>query len=291
MPGGYVKSLYREVRIDSWADLTRYFRALRGSWIFRGQREATWDISSTIERLGHDFGRLLLIELGMRKLFARKVHLYAGAEAACDSFLGLLALMQHHGVPTRLLDWTTSPYVAAFFALEDAQTSGGERAVWAVDHSWLNEQSRRLICKKFELADHQLPEHSDFSPDHILRPYVFDVDQPLAVSLTPTRVNIRLSVQQGVFLCPGDLSRSFMENLAALGEEDLPARLIKIIIPDRLRVEGLYELNVMNIGPESLFPGLDGFARDLRLRCSLVGGDFVSEETRQLRRELGIKDT
>ena len=54
------------------------------------------------------------------RIFRRKAHNYLDDPRALDDDLRCLALMQHHGAPTRLLDFTKSPYVAAFFALESA---------------------------------------------------------------------------------------------------------------------------------------------------------------------------
>ena len=83
-------------------------------------------------------------------------------------------------------------------------------------------------------------------------------------AVNPFRLNERLTVQQGVFLCPGDLTASFEDNLIAGGPT--PSNLVCFELstePDARR-EMLSALHSMNINYASLFPGLDGFCRSLK---------------------------
>lgn len=94
----------------------------------------------------------------------------------------------------------------------------------------------------------------------------------------------RLAVQQGCFVVPGDLSKSFMENLADCLEVDVSALVAKkvvismrqvdfdrffdtpivnIVLPRKIHNEAVWDLDQMNVNATSLFPGLDGFARSL----------------------------
>jgi hypothetical protein len=109
--------------------------------------------------------------------------------------------------------------------------------------------------------------------------------RPFVLPVNPMRLNERLTAQKGVFLCPGDISRPFEDNLAAVLQR-APAgqpKLKKFTIPDRaaLRREIRLHLDQMNISDAVLFPGLDGYARSLHHK--LVDADlFLQSEATAL---------
>jgi hypothetical protein len=199
-----------------------------------------------------------------------------------DHDIEWLALMQHHGAPTRLLDWTYSLEVAIYFALKhslDARThlksskaAGHEAAVWMMDAHWATIET----AKKFRQHDNQK------AADFVLRPLESPDDQaefgraflaysvPCACSVNPYRLNERLTIQHGVFVCPGDVTVSFEENLQALPQSDCAERVVAFIIPPSEIQPGLEALHDSNISDATLFPGLDGFARSLsvNIRCA-----------------------
>jgi len=83
----------------------------------------------------------------------------------------------------------------------------------------------------------------------------------------PLHLNERLTTQQGVFLCPGNLGDTFVDNLKAMPDWDSEGNIVKLSLS--LVKEGAIEfvrhLKNMNLGFAALFPGLDGFDRHLRL--------------------------
>lgn len=272
--------LYREIKTDDWQELKNWFWALGAGadWVFRGQRDEKWDISSSLERVKPSWYKGSKEEIGEflgyseEKLFQRfseRVEQFASlGDAATDTVLGKLALMQHHGVPTRLIDWTESPYVATFFAVEDATEEEGSCAVWAISSGWCQEKSAMAVRKKMKLSKEQFPNSTDFSQDDILYGTIIQENVLLVAPLRPLKLNIRISSQQGLFLCPGEINVSFMDNLRALGEKDLPNVLYKFVFPNYMRSEILQDLFNMNIGPQTLFPGLDGFAKSIKLKMA-----------------------
>jgi hypothetical protein len=192
-----------------------------------------------------------------------------------------LALMQHHGAPTRLLDCTYSPFVAAHNAVKDGAqfkrvasscstdrelTSAQQPArlshvIWCFRGRWLDEQAAIIVGRRKVEA-----RNSDIKRD-LDRTFV-DLYQSLppkefVLNDTPLLLNERLAIQQGTFLCPGNIKVSFIENLKKM--KGLDSNVIKFELS--LRRDELInfarKLKVMNISSAALFPGLDGFCRSL----------------------------
>src|ERR1035437_9848006 len=128
-------TIYKQYRLESWDD---FLKIITGSpysnWAFRGHRKEDWPLASALSRYFRNFhidrrawpqqeGRIL-------RIFKRKAHQFLEKPPDLDDDFQWLALMQHHGAPTRLLDFTWSPYVAAFFALERTLADG---VVWAMN--------------------------------------------------------------------------------------------------------------------------------------------------------------
>jgi hypothetical protein len=289
-----------EVRVSSWEQARRISRALHG-WVFRGQSNARYGLSSTLERAAKRAGVKLeflrTYETNILQQFQRRAHHYIPALPPPTATLEWLALLQHHGAPTRLLDFTHSFYIAAFFACE---FTTDDAAVWAVNapsltgvlakKAGIDSIDPLMAALQFEGSAVALCEQAIGS----------DAPEALAVPVKPWTLNQRLSLQQGLFLCPLDVTRSFEQNLAAtlserpdafrkpprvsIGERSTHARVhstlskyqvVKFVIPkDRvLRVQT--DLDRMNISATTLFPGLDGYARSLH---SLIGWESVYDK-------------
>ena len=163
--------------------------------------------------------------------------------------------MQHHGAPTRLLDFTWSPYVAAFFALERAT---GESAVWALNPAnW----ARGHPAGRTAPAASRCPRWIPRIPGNFER-YFLRGDQPFIWVGEPDTMNRRLIAQSGTFAMPGVLDVPLEE---ILSRYPAPENMIaKFVLPsDCVRNTGLRELYRMNITYATLFPDLDGLARSL----------------------------
>src|SRR5919201_6006682 len=109
---------FSEVRVETWPEARTLLRTFPMSWIFRGQSDARWELSTSLERVsgpaslerstGPAFGAFF--EPILSKLFQSQAHNHTVEQQLPRSQLKWWALMQHHGAPTRLLDWTASAY-------------------------------------------------------------------------------------------------------------------------------------------------------------------------------------
>jgi hypothetical protein len=194
--------------------------------------------------------------------------------------------MRHHGAPTRLVDWTYSPYVALYFAIAE-RTDG---VIWALNTNALYQANgvknriRDLGQGEFERLEHHyhsalalsdslgLRSMSDNLWDLAITNYVIEHPIPLAYPISAFRLNRRVSFQQGTFLLIGDISKTFRKNYEkSLRKDDSKKdNLLRIIIEcsESDRNDILYKLRQLNITNEILFPGLDGMAKSLGEYCA-----------------------
>ena len=118
--------LMREVFADSFAPNLQRFRS---PFAFRGMC-GDWDLSSSLQRLKHPLQQLRKIEHVMLRNFRK--YAYHEAEPNASEWKWL-SLAQHHGLPTRLLDWTYSPFVAMHFATNELDKMDKDGVIWMVN--------------------------------------------------------------------------------------------------------------------------------------------------------------
>jgi hypothetical protein len=255
-------------RSSTWPEFVQQVSTLGSEWVFRGDLESG-TLVSALERACQSWGVPLergpAVERQLMREFQRHPEAH-GLGLADDDDLSWYAAMQHYGTPTRLLDWTYSPFVAAHFAFDAllsalpcADTAVPPRAaVWALDTRALSRAVRQVLSEE-DWALYQRKDSSAFSALYV------DHDPPLRIvgAVNPVRLHERLSLQQGVFLCPGDARCRWVENLHALPIDDLN-RALRLLVLDLPVLEPAFrDLARMNVTARSLFPGLDGYARSL----------------------------
>jgi hypothetical protein len=229
-----------DVRVSSWIELQEALfdeswqpelRRHRSMFAFRGEGDAGADLVSSLRKGG--FGPH---EAHMLRNFRKYAHRDA---LRADSLWTWLALAQHHGLPTRLLDWTYSPYVALHFATEDLHKYDRDAAIWAVDYA----RSNALLPPEM----HKLLEHEGSFT------FTAEMLDRVARSLDERIVN-----QFALF--------SLMPRAEPVGPwlRAHPELSKRIIIPAALKWEARDKLDQANMTERVLFPGLDGLSRWLR---------------------------
>ena len=209
------------------------------------------------------------IEKEMVRQFAR---VYDGidSEMVRNDKLYCLSLMRHFGAPTRLLDFTYSRYVAIYFALEYAYKDANKyrddnndkkRAViWSIDiPELLKKVNAKDSCVAKSIRDRV---EDDKRNDTTFKPLYWYDKYTFVCPENPVKIHKRLDLQQGVFLCPGNVRKRFEDNLFDPYEKRTEDIHRVIFEPDDLR-GAFEEYYRMNLTRESLFPGLDGLAQSM----------------------------
>src|ERR671933_77484 len=217
----------KEIRVSSWTELQEELYA--GSWheplgrfrsdfAFRGMSRADSALTTSLVRLGgdaHELERHLL--RNFRKYAAR-------GEVPVDSVWNWLALGQHHGLPTRLLDWTYSPYVALHFLTANLDLYDVDGTVWCVDYV----QMHRLAPEKLRRCLEE--EGANVFTTEMLDRVARDLGEYPALGLD-----------------------EWLRRHPDLGR--------RIVVPAELKWEIRDKLDQANVTERVLFPGLDGISR------------------------------
>ncbi len=276
MPSKKLEDYFDSQNIQGWEQLNEFYESRfrpEVQWVFRGETGSCSGLKTTIEREIKNFRRDLeqapYIERGLLRRFKRYCHHYIPNPPEEDATLEWLALMRHYGAPARLLDWTYSFFVALYFAIESADKSCW--TVWALNTDWMGAPFRSVLSGYPDALQCWKSDRAVLRQETFKK--LFNGTPPIALvgAVTPRRLNERLMIQQGVFLCPGDVSKTFEDNLIALlsrTKSDSKDNFIKIKIEASderdVRRDILLRLQRMNMNRATLFPGLGGFAESLK---------------------------
>jgi hypothetical protein len=264
----------QEKRVESWDELQH--ELLRDSWfkeikryrsslVFRGLSDAAYTLDTTLNRLGHS-------GLSVEKHLLRNFRKYAHSEfERTTNEWFWVALAQHHGLPTRLLDWTFSPHVALHFATSNTQNYDRDGAVWCLDFDKAQERLpksfQRVLDREgsFVFTAELL---SQFAPtiENFDKKAKSATRKRFVVFLEPPSFDPRIVNQYGLF--------SFMPTPKARLDEWLPHNpdlYRKVIIPAKLKLEVRDKLDQSNITERVLFPGLDGLSAWLARHYAPLG--------------------
>ncbi|HNP82744.1 MAG TPA: FRG domain-containing protein [Nitrospira sp.] len=239
---------YRCKIFQTWEDFKSGIRAaLPGghdydvykNYIFRGQGSATWPLRSTFDRIYSDkqaASRDTLAKDLIRE-FYEECERYSPWRYGSDD-PRVLAMAQHHGLPTRLLDWSFSPYVAAYFAFswfmfeKPSMEQTGNVAIWVLNRVELEKKAPQGQLQIISVQDYE---------------------------------NSRLGSQFGLFTYL-KTNESSLEDYLTSDAVNLASALVKLELPRVSAREALQDLILMGIHHGTIFPGREGIAQTIKLR-------------------------
>jgi len=270
-PRRRIQTEYRELIAEDPGDLFKFVYHVHGpSFIFRGQANAEWGLETSIER---EYGRPSYPESQENRLiqeFQRGAHNYLDYTPRPHDYLEWLAILQHYGAPTRLLDFTQSVFVAAFFATcYERPKARKPAAIWAMNVGALQSSFGDFIFdnqktlmeysdqKNFTLfqsdggigcqLDDLHPPLNQFNTGQLLQA---GADSVMSAALTgtlepkglfpfqPKRMDTRMKAQKTTFVAPINLSDGFIQNL----ETGLGIDLNSDTKPEHLQAQHLPDL-------------------------------------------------
>ena len=247
------------VQIDScadWDDFKTRWRdslsavaksdKLYGRFVFRGQSCSSWPLVSSFDRKYGDLRGKERSERydAMLSSFARNLLAFADRDADVllgkspsseDDLAEFEALAQHYGLATRLLDWSLSVYVAAFFAFSQAiKCTSGLISIWALNTRFVDE----------EIDEDHLELNRDFYPKNNRQLWQLGVF---------VRNKTQITDLAKIFGDPAE----FVSSSAMTG----PPALVRFDVPASAAVQALDDLEMMRINSITMFPGIEGVVR------------------------------
>ncbi|MFP5346934.1 MAG: FRG domain-containing protein [Actinomycetes bacterium] len=214
-------------------------RFRQGAYLFRGMADAGWHLTTSFDRrfAQHPPRQRVALFERLVENFRRACQDYGVPEQVWSDDRKLLALGQHYGLPTRLLDWSESPYIAAFFAFQDipgaADPGVGHICVWALHRS---------------------------AP-------AWHPDLGVEVFSAPSSENSRARNQSGYFTLSRGPFATLEEHVTHV--DDSGTALRQFLVPRAEAAAALADLDIMGVNHARLFPDLSGAAQASTLRLLL----------------------
>lgn len=263
----------QEIIIHSWEELQQAvfedvwdpkIMRYRDNRIYRGTADQQWNLVPSLNRIcGHDLSLESQVFGSFRKYGYAELADYSG-------FWQLLPVAQHHGLPTRLLDWTYSPLVAAHFATEDTSCYDRDGVIWCLDVKAFHPFMPEILRLKLRDTD------SNIFTIGMLEALVpnFDwmrtlSDEPYAIFFEPSSMIDRIVNQYALFSVVSDPSVLLSQII-----ENNQIACRKIIIPKEVKLEIRDKLDYINISERMIYPGLDGVCKWITRRYANLGPTY-----------------
>ena len=265
--------LQDELFEGSWNDTIKRFRS---PFVFRGLSDRSYLLQTSLKRLQGPYWQL-------EKHLLRNFRKYARLSSReLSSFWHLLSIAQHHGLPTRLLDWTYSPYIALHFATVNLERFETDGIIWVVDyekaHNHLPQKLKNLLRAEgaqaftVELLTSLHPQGELHGTDEgsfhtfveTLKEFeALGSSEEFLLFFEPPSINERIVNQFALFSVMPNAKRDIDDWLS-----NNPCLFRRLIIPSDLKWECRDKLDQCNISERVLFPGLDGLGSWLKRQYS-----------------------
>ena len=246
----------------------------RDNCVYRGMADWKWGLAPSLNRAcAHD----LKLEHQMLRSFRK--YGYADLQHV-NSFWQMLAMAQQFGLPTRLLDWTYSPLVAAHFATEDQETYDRDGIIWCVDIEKMNRQlpdplKEMLREERGNIFTMEMMDRVGEGFDALNR----ISSQPFALFFEPASTVNRIANQYALFSVCSD-PQTVLNDLPET--EDCFRR---IIIPAAVKLEIRDKLDYINISERMIYPGLDGICKWITRRYAALGPKYHQKSDVEIDKE------
>lgn len=233
---------------DSWdAKIQRH----RSPCAYRGLSDARYRLVTTLKRLGGDYPAL---ERHLLRNFRKYAHRRVVER---ETLWHWMSVAQHHGLPTRLMDWTYSPLIALHFATANIEKFNLDGVIWVVNYRQLHLQLPTRLRRPLEEEGANV-----FTVDLLssLIPKLHEMEglhpDPCVLFFEPPSIDDRIVNQHAFFSVASDPTLAldtWLEQRGDLG--------FRILIPATLKWEIRDKLDQANITERVLFPGLDGLSQ------------------------------
>ena len=234
----------------SWNPTLQRFRS---PFAFRGLSRADHSLTSSLVRLAGTRAQTPRLEMALLRNFRKYAHT-EGVHA--DSIWDWLALAQHRGLPTRLLDWTYSPLVALHFATETPTDYDVDGAVWCVNFVEANKRLPARLKRIMTREGSETLTVDMLAAFATLRDFDALARKPFLVFMEPPAIDRRILNQFALF----SLMSSPLTDIESWLRQHV-SLCRRIVIPARLKWEIRDKLDQANINERVLFPDLDGLSR------------------------------
>jgi hypothetical protein len=271
--GGIIKSGKKENGSNKYYDVKKISKHLVESTLDKKIKE--WKLER--KRFSKN---IKCLELELLRDFQRRYIISGGpAPPPRNDIIAWFSLMRHYGAPSRFLDFTYSPYLALFFGLSKVdynRIKSNSVEILAIKRDWFDDalpvkkygRRIKLLINRIKANDYQAFKELFIIGSDEKNDFVYPV--------IPYDLNQRITIQQGLFLCPTNVGETFKSNFIKMientGKEkngEIFTITIQVDSTDMIK-ELFYEIYRMNIYSATIYPGLEGYAQSYSTRLPFL---------------------